>query len=126
LNTEPSPSNTRGYKRSSRRGKAITLPALATGSPCLLVETSVRRSSRLNRNDGFCQVRLEREPTKKRKISVVKIDEHLGSLGPVPIEILHGWGIYCGVDPSDLSPEALMQTPSQNGIYIEDADVEVL
>jgi hypothetical protein len=91
-----------------------------------LVDSNVRRSSRLNRNNGFCPVRLEREPTKNKKISVVKIDEQTRNLGHVPIEILQGWGINCGVDPSDLSPEALMQNPGRNDINIEDEDVEVL
>jgi hypothetical protein len=40
--------------------------------------------------------------------------------------MLQGWGINCGVDPSDLSLEALMQNPTQNDINVEDADTEVL
>jgi hypothetical protein len=41
------------------------------------------------------------------------IDETTGETGPVPISILQGWGIDCGVDPSDLTEEALLQAPAE-------------
>jgi hypothetical protein len=41
------------------------------------------------------------------------IDETTREMGPVPIPILRGWGIDCGVDPSDLTEEALLQAPTE-------------
>jgi len=64
-------------------------------------------------NDGFCAVCLDREATKKRKISVVNIDGRTGEAGPVPLVVLQGWGIDCGIAPSELSNEALLHTLQQ-------------
>jgi hypothetical protein len=41
------------------------------------------------------------------------IDEATGEMGPVPIPILQGWGIDCGVDPSGLTVDALLQAPTE-------------
>jgi len=90
------------------------LPIVACDTSIPLVEGSVRRSTRLNKTDGFCPVRLNREPTKKRKICVVQIDEKTGQARPLSIPILQGWGIDCGVAPSELSDEALMQSSFPN------------
>ena len=78
-----------------------------------MVESSVRRSLRVNRGtDGFHEVRLEKNPSKKRKTcGVVLIDESTGEVGPVPIATLQGWGIDGGVAPAELSEDALMQAP---------------
>jgi hypothetical protein len=43
---------------------------------------------------------------------VVQVDESTGEIGPVSLEVLKDWGIKCGVDPSDLTDNALMQAPS--------------
>ena len=43
------------------------------------------------------------------------IDEATGQAGPCPISVLQGWGIDCVVDPSDLTEEALMQAPTEQG-----------
>lgn len=40
--------------------------------------------------------------------------------GPIPIDILQGWGIKCGIAPEELSQEALMQVPSANLVINED------
>jgi hypothetical protein len=57
-----------------------------------LVESSVRRSTRLNSvKEGFHfrTVRLDGEPSKKRKKpAVVLIDEATGKAGAIPLEIL--------------------------------------
>jgi len=66
----------------------ISLPDRVSTALSPITEKSVRHSSRLNRNDGFCVVRLDREHTKKRKISVVKIDGRTGEAGPVPLAVL--------------------------------------
>jgi hypothetical protein len=58
-------------------------------------------------------VRLEKNPSKKRKTcGIVLIDESTGEAGPIPIAILQGWGIDCGVAPAELSEDALMQAPT--------------
>ena len=64
---------------------------------------------------GPSTVRLDAEPSKKRKTCVVMIDEATGQAGPCPISVLQGWGIDCVVDPSDLTEEALMQAPTEQG-----------
>ena len=40
------------------------------------------------------------------------IDEATGQAGPVPISVLQEWGINCGVAPSELTKDALMQAPN--------------
>jgi len=87
------------------------------------VDGNVRRSSRLNKNDGLCAVRLEREPAKKRKINIVQINEKTSSTGPVLLSVLQGWGIDCGIAPEELSNEKLMQAPT-NQIQFEDEDTD--
>jgi hypothetical protein len=109
-------------KKASRLGSA-TLPNTVANPTTQLVDSCVRRSARLNKPDSFCAVRLEREPTKKRKISIIQIDDSSGKAGPVPLEVLQGWGINYGVDPSDLSIEALMQEPPHNPI-VNNADAD--
>lgn len=77
-----------------------------------LVETSVRRSTRIRTGrDGFHSVRIEEVSSKKRKRpGVVLIDEATGKAGPVPIEILRGWIVKCGIAPD---AGALYQSYSQ-------------
>jgi hypothetical protein len=91
------------------------------------VESSVRRSSRVNKaNGGFHTptVRLDEEPSKKRnKIGAVLNDEATGMAGPIPIDILQSWGIECGIAPEELSQEVLMQAPSANLVINEDPTV---
>ena len=72
----------------NRPRNTISLPDRVSTALSPITEKSVRHSSRLNRNDGFCVVRLDREHTKKRKISVVKIDGRTGEAGPVPLAVL--------------------------------------
>lgn len=86
------------------------------------MESSVRRSARLNDSkDGVHQVRLEGEPSKKRKTSaVVLIDEATGQARSIPMEILQSWGIDCGLAPEELSEDALMQAPDLNKVPNKD------
>jgi len=83
-----------------------------------LVESSVRHSTRLNNaKEGFHFhiVRLDGEPSKKRKKpTVVLIDEATGQAGPIPLEILLSWGIDCGIAPAGLSKDVLMQAPASS------------
>lgn len=114
----PSPPRTRGQNAigASKKRKNMSLPNVVSNSDAHtpLVQKSVRRSSRFSAsNNGYCPVvRIEREPSKKHKNLLVQIDEATGKAGPVSIEVLQGWGVKCGVDPSDLTDDALMQAPS--------------
>jgi hypothetical protein len=80
----------------------------ASCSSTPLIQSSVRRSTRLGNKDGYCPVKLAADPSKKRRTCVVMIDEANGEMGPVPILILQGWGIDCGIDPSGLTVDALL------------------
>jgi hypothetical protein len=77
-----------------------------------LLEGSVRRNSHLNKQEGFCPVMIDKEPTKKRRISVININEKTEQGGPIPLPVLQDWGINCGIVPGELSNEGLMQEPS--------------
>jgi len=83
---QPSPPVTRGRK--NRAATVISLQTIASDPSIPLVEGSVRRSTRLNKTDGLCQVRLNREPTKKHKTCVVQIDEKTGQARPVSMPVL--------------------------------------
>ena len=69
-------------------------------------------------------MRLDREPAKKRKISIIQINEETGETGPVPLSVLQSWGINCGITPSELSNDALMQDPSANAPEVLPDDEE--
>jgi hypothetical protein len=87
-----------------------------------LTQKSVRRSTRLSiGKEGFAPVRIEKEPSKRTKNWVVQVDEATGEIGPVSLDVLQGWGIKCGVDPRDLTNDALMQAPSP---MVEDVNDE--
>jgi len=68
----------------------VSLPNTVANPATQLAEGSVRRSARLNKTEGFCAIRLEREPAKKGKISIVQINEKTGEVGPVPLATLQG------------------------------------
>jgi len=94
---QPSPPTSVGQQaKRGRSRKIVSLPA-PSNSSTPLVESSVRRSTRLNNaKEGFhfCTVRLDGEPSKKRKKpTVVLIDEATGQAGPISLEILQSWGI---------------------------------
>lgn len=96
--------------------KSLALPSIVSSSSSSthLVQSNLRRSFRITTNlDGFCPtVRLDGNPTKKRKIAVIQIDEATGKEGPVQLSVLQGWGINCGVSLGGLTEDALMQAPS--------------
>jgi hypothetical protein len=106
----------------SSRTRSLALATSVSNAAIPLVQSSVRRSARNNKADGFCAVMLDKEPSKKRKISVITIDDLTGEAGPVPISLLQSWGIDCGVAPEELSNEALMQTPSAETAIPDDDD----
>ncbi|CAO2144855.1 unnamed protein product [Urochloa humidicola] len=119
-----------------------------------LVTSTVRRSPRLNKNaDGYkhCQLGDATRKRKKGQGNVLSkkgkqtvVDNTIGSTddlarpqalkdipvtqaeleGPIPMEMLRGWGIDCGVSPSEITDDLLLQgsparvsnedTPSNN------------
>jgi len=86
---QPGPSRARaGQRKTGRLRSNISLPSNTSSTSSPLTEASVRRSSKLNRTSGFCEVQLEREPAKKRKISIIAIDAKIGESGPVPLSVL--------------------------------------
>jgi hypothetical protein len=108
-------------KKRERSGK-ISLPAGVSHPAIPVGERSVRRCSRINKTAGFCPVRLEKEPTKKRKIGVVQINESTGKTGPISLALLQSWGIDCGVAPGELTLDKLLQTPSAAPPLVDDDD----
>jgi len=128
LNFSLSPLSPSGHQKQARKeglvapGRYSLSPSTSGGFIHPLVESSVRRSTRIRRgSDAFHSVRLEEESSKKRnEHGVVLIDESTGQVGPAPIEILQGWGFKCGIPPAELSQEALMQAPANNPTSNED------
>jgi hypothetical protein len=126
-NFRPSPSVTKGQNASPTRNKrkTMSLPNVISNSDARtpLAQKSVHRSSRLSiGNEGYCPVMIEKEPSKKCKNWLVHIDEETGEASSVSISILQGWGINCGVEPSDLIEDALMQAPPLEVSDVNDAE----
>lgn len=125
--TQPSPAEHTSPVR-PKRG-AMSLPtAISIQSPFTpLVETNARRSERQKKGkkgfkgtkDGFPHTWLEKNPTKRQKITALQINSETGEVGPIHTDILRSWGIECGVDPGDLTNEVLMQAPSKNCVHNE-------
>jgi hypothetical protein len=95
-----------------KRSTRTMLPTRVSNPSIPITASNVRCSARLNKQEGFCAVRLDREPAKKRKISIIQIDENTDKTEPVSLDIVTSWGIDCGVAPSELSTDRLLQTPS--------------
>lgn len=113
----PNPSPNRGQKsKAPTSKKSLALPSIifSSSTPTALVQSRLRCSFRISSNlDGFCPiVKLDGNPTKKCKIIVIQIDEATEQEGPVQLAVLQGWGINCGVPPSELTEDALLQAPS--------------
>jgi hypothetical protein len=107
---------TRVYKRCPKPKKTtLSLPTTASiSNPTMLVVDMVsRRSQRLSVKKAGFSYRLDKNPSKKRKITALQISSTDGEEGPVAIATLQSWGIQCGVDPGDLTEEALMQAPTE-------------
>jgi hypothetical protein len=90
---QPSPAEERGHKATMTRQKrkTMSLPEIVSNSDARtpLVQSNVRRSSRLNaRNEGYCLVIIDKEPSKKCKNWLLQIDEETGQAGPVSIAVL--------------------------------------
>ena len=85
-----------------------------------IVSSQVRCSSRANKySGGFKNCQLPTSQRRKRKsvadaISSVAVPEGgVGDIvpGPIPVEVLQGWGIECGVHPSEVSDTSLLKKP---------------
>jgi hypothetical protein len=106
-----------------KKATTRTLLPTAVSNPAIpITATSVRHSARLNKQDGFCAVRLDREPAKKRKISIIQSDEHMGKTEPVSLELLTSWGIDCGLTTSELTTDRLLQMPAPINPSVDDED----
>jgi hypothetical protein len=105
-----------------KKSEAIraSLPIGASNPTIPITSTSVRRSARLNKQDGFCAIRLDREPAKKRKISIIQIVENTGKTELVSLELLTSWGIDCGLTPSELTTDRLLQRPAHTTPSVDD------
>jgi len=113
---KPSPPSVRGRKgRRTAVKKKLALPTTVSlsSSSTPLSQSSVRRSTRNSNKEGYCPVKLAADPSKKRKICAVMIDEATGQTAPISIPVLQDWGIKCGVDPSDLTEDALLEAPAE-------------
>lgn len=88
---------------------AMSLPATTSiQSPSTpLVETTARRSLRQKKGkmgfkgtkDGIPHTWLEKNPTKRQKVTAVQFNSETGKVGPIQTDILRSWGLECGVDP---------------------------
>lgn len=108
-------SPTKGTSSSPSKPKKATISLPMTASKQYpstpLVETDARRSQRQKKaKEGYKHTWLSKNPTKRQKITALEINEK-GEVGPVHTDTLRSWGLQCGIDPSDLTDEALMQVP---------------
>jgi hypothetical protein len=124
---KPSPVASMGQKTNLQlKRKDMLLPDCISisDSRTPLTQRFVRRSTRLSTNkEGFCPVSIAKEPSKRAKDWVVEIDEKTGEVKPISISTLQAWGIHCGVDPSDLTLDVLLQAPPP---YVPDEDEDEL
>jgi hypothetical protein len=94
-----------------------TVVSRRPGSKTPLVDTLVHRSSRLNPEAvGGVQVVKIKEPTPKRRkkiVTVIDLENPPKTMaeadGQIPLDVLHEWATSCGVSPSELSEDALME-----------------
>ena len=123
----PGPESSMGRadgNQAPQKRKDMLLPNLVSISDprTPLTQTFVRRSTRLSSDkEGFRPVRIDKEPSKRSKNWVVEVDEVTGEIKPISTSILRGWGIQCGVDPSGLTDDALLQAPPP---FVPDEDDE--
>jgi hypothetical protein len=127
MDIQPSPAPAIGQmeKQVMEKRKNMVLPMVISNSDARtpLTEKNVRRSSRFAAgNEGYRNVRIEKEPSKRCNNWVVEIDEATGEAKPISTRILQEWGLKCGVDPEDLTDDALMQAPPTHVTNDEQAE----
>ena len=89
-----------------------------------LVTSSVRRSPRLNKLDGYQHCQYAPRKINKKSLGVSSSEqsnsiEYMPDLQgqdpvPIPLQVLQGWGIECGVTPEVITKEALLQDPNND------------
>ena len=100
----------------------VSLPTVTSAKSVAMpvVSSQVRRNSRANKySRDFKNCQLPTSQRRKRKsvsdaISSVAVPEGgVGDIvpGPIPVEVLQGWGIECGVHPSEVSETYLLKKP---------------
>ncbi|CAL5065434.1 unnamed protein product [Urochloa decumbens] len=90
-----------------------------------LTNEGMRRSPRLNTTDGYKHCQLEDMPRKRRRGAANKgvsgtvqqkpIElpvKHDKAKSPIPLDVLKGWGVDCGVPPSEVTDDLLLQGSS--------------
>jgi hypothetical protein len=87
-NIQPDPRSNEGYKKRTARSGTISLPTTVSNPAIVILGGNVRRSSRINKTDGFHAVHIDREPAKKRKTNILQIDEQTGCTGLVSLSVL--------------------------------------
>ncbi|CAN6361595.1 unnamed protein product [Urochloa humidicola] len=108
----------------------VSMPTTVSqnGETIPLTTEGLRRSPRLNKiADGYKHCQLEDSPRKKRKRAAskpagVEGSEQQGTSvtqtlqvpdepmrGPIPTDVLKKWGIECGVPPTEITEELLLQ-----------------
>jgi hypothetical protein len=90
-----------------RAATRTSLPAGVSNPTIPITATSVKHSARLNKQDAFSAVHLDREPAK---------------IEPVSLELLTSWGIDCVLTPSELTTDKLLQTPAPLIPMVNDED----
>ena len=106
--------------------RVVSLPTstLALDSVTPLVTSSVRRSPRLNKLDGYQHCQYAPRKINKKSLGVSSSEqsnsiEYMPDLQgqdpvPIPLQVLQGWGIECGVTPEVITKEALLQDPNND------------
>jgi hypothetical protein len=98
----------------------ISIPTVVSkrlGSKTPLMDTMVRRSSCLNPEavDGYKVVRIKDPASKRRKKTVIYLDDPPKDASevsnPIPLDNLQEWGVICGV-----SPRSSRRTPLCKGM----------
>ena len=85
------------------------------GSKTPLVNTLVRRSTRLNpcAMGGVQVIKMKEPASKRRKKYMINLDAPPANADeaadPTPLNILQGWATSCGVSPMELSEDALLE-----------------
>lgn len=106
--------SSRGQTMNFRPANTMSLPTLVGNPSTPLVDRCNRRSNRLSvRKNGYYQ--LDQDPSKRHRVTAVKIDETTKTKAPIPIATLQEWGIDCGMTPSELTEDAPMTAPTTVG-----------
>lgn len=120
--TQPNPPRCHvGRPPKARNTSSSANNSNARSSSTPLVKSAVRHSPRIRGDkDGFKHVHLGKR--QRREVHVLSIPAPDGNTGPIPTEILHSWGISCGVQPESVSDEVLFQALASSSIVVPHED----